>query len=272
VSAKIKLEKVLVLLGWELLCAFSFSLQYDLAEKRTCMLGLHGPWRESSSVFIRITFTFPKDYLNNAHPQGTLSVELERNTLISLKNRTFILRKRRAIREQKRPCLEACLCFLSEGETSGARRPMDSESSSEGEDHVSRKSRDLTVSLLRSHKNLAEPLTSLGTFGPNGALRCSSLRPSRLTGGRRASATRRGLRATSCATRRRRRPCWIFLRTHDSIDTTGDHPPPRVFRSPALMVGAVHQLSLAATDRIVKPLDSRWPYPAHHGRSAGVLA
>ncbi|KAJ7218171.1 hypothetical protein C8J57DRAFT_275692 [Mycena rebaudengoi] len=47
---------------------------------------------------------------------------------------------------------------------------MDSESSSKGEDHVSRKSRDLTVSLLRSHKNLAEPLTSLGTFGPSGEL------------------------------------------------------------------------------------------------------
>jgi hypothetical protein len=126
-------------------------------------------------VFIRITFTFPKDYPNKVHPQGTPSVELERNTLISLKNRAFILRRLRAIRERQRPCLEACLRFLSEGEKSGARRPMDSESSSEGEGHISRKSRDLTVSLLRSHKNLAEPRTSQGTFGPNGVLGYSPL-------------------------------------------------------------------------------------------------
>jgi hypothetical protein len=52
--------------------------------------------------------------------------------------------------------------------------------------------------------------------------------------------------------------------SHDSIDTTGDHPPPRVFRSPALMADAVRQLSLAATDRIVKPLDSRRPQDGDH--------
>jgi hypothetical protein len=101
VSAKIKLKKVLVLLCWELLCSFSFSLQHDLTKKRTCALGLHGPWGESSSVFIRNTFAFPKDYPNKVHPQGTPSVELERNILISLEEEpAFILRKLRAIRER----------------------------------------------------------------------------------------------------------------------------------------------------------------------------
>ncbi|KAJ7292557.1 hypothetical protein C8J57DRAFT_1490063 [Mycena rebaudengoi] len=237
VSAKIKLEK------------------HDLTKKRTCTLGLHGPWGESSSVFIRITFTFPKDYPNKVHPQGTPSVELERNTLISLKNRAFILRRLRAIRERQRPCLEACLRFLSEGEKSGARRPMDSESSSEGEGHISRKSRDLTVSLLRSHKNLAEPRTSQGTFGPNGELVCFFRDAPRIV--------RHVLRDTSVSASPAKTVSDIPA-SHDSIDTTGDHPPPRVFRSPALMADAVRQLSLAATDRIVKPLDSRRPQDGDH--------
>jgi hypothetical protein len=147
--------------------ADAYSAQHDLTKKRTCTLGLHGPWGESSSVFIRITFAFPKDYPHGQHPRGTPTVELERNPLISLKNRAFILRRLRALRERQRPCLEACLRFLSEGEKSGAPHAMDSESSDDAEDH---KSRDLTVSLLRSHKNLAEPRTSQGTFGPNGTL------------------------------------------------------------------------------------------------------
>ncbi|KAJ7738562.1 hypothetical protein B0H14DRAFT_2638473, partial [Mycena olivaceomarginata] len=124
VSAKIKLEK------------------HDLTKKRNCTLGLHGPWGESSSVFIRITFTFPKDYPHGIYPRGTPTVELERNPLISLKNRAFILRRLRALRERQRPCLEACLRFLSEGEKSGAPHTMDSESSDEDQDN--RKSRDLT--------------------------------------------------------------------------------------------------------------------------------
>ncbi|KAF4584993.1 hypothetical protein EYR40_001819 [Pleurotus pulmonarius] len=45
--------------------------------------------------------------------------------------------------------------------------PMDSESSDDDE-HMTRQSRDFTVSLLRNNKNLAEPRTSQGTFGPNG--------------------------------------------------------------------------------------------------------
>ena len=78
-------------------------------KKRTCTLGLHGPWGEHSFVFLRVTFSFPRDY---PLAQGTPSVELERNPFISIKTRAFILRHLRVIRETQRPCLEACLRFL----------------------------------------------------------------------------------------------------------------------------------------------------------------
>ncbi|KAJ7029772.1 hypothetical protein C8F04DRAFT_1115839 [Mycena alexandri] len=235
VSAKIKLEK------------------HDLTKKRTCTLGLHGPWGESSSVFIRITFTFPKDYPHRQHPRGIPTVELERNPLISLKNRAFILRRLRALRERQRPCLEACLRFLSEGEKSGAPL-LDSESSDEGE--LSRKSRDFTVSLLRSHKNLAEPRTSQGTFGPNGELVCFFRAPPRIV--------RHVLRDSSISASPAKTVSDIPTTTHDSIDLSAGQAVPRVFRSPALIADAVRRLSLAAADRIVKPLDPRRPQDGDH--------
>ncbi|KAJ6537274.1 hypothetical protein DFH09DRAFT_1369220 [Mycena vulgaris] len=232
VSAKIKLE------------------EHDLTKKRTCTLGLNGPWGESSSVFIRITFTFPKDYPHGHHPRGTPTVALERNPLISLKNRAFILRRLRVLRERQRPCLEACLRFLSEGEKSGAPHPMDSESSSD--EGVSRK----TVLLLRSHKNLAEPRTSQGTFGPNGELVCFFRAPPRIV--------RHVLRDLSSSASPAKSVSDIPTTTHDSVDLGSEHAQPRVFRSPALMADAVRRLSLAATDRVVKPLDPRRPQEGDH--------
>ncbi|KAJ7184758.1 hypothetical protein C8R46DRAFT_1158882 [Mycena filopes] len=252
VSAKIKLEKVSRL--YLLLVVGAHRSQHDLTKKRTCTLGLHGPWGESSSVFIRITFTFPKDYPNGRHPRGTPTVELERNPLISLKNRAFILRRLRALRERQRPCLEACLRFLSEGEKSGAPLPMDSESSDEGE--VSRKSRDFTVSLLRSHKNLAEPRTSQGTFGPNGELVCFFRAPPRIV--------RHVLRDLSVSASPAKTVSDIPTTAHDSVDLSAEQTAPRVFRSPALIADAVRRLSLAATDRVVKHLDPRRPQDGDH--------
>lgn len=123
------------------------------------------------SVFIRISFTFPKDYPQASHPDGTPQVDLERNPLISMKTRIHILRRLRTIREQERPCLEACLRFLLFGDDdTNSRAPsLDSESSSEDElGIVGRRPKEGTTSLLRSDKNLAEPRTSQGVFGPNG--------------------------------------------------------------------------------------------------------
>lgn len=149
-ASKIKLEK------------------HDLTKKRTCTLGLHGPWGETSSVFMRVTFTFPREYPHAPHPQGTPAVELERSPLISMRDRAYILSRLRRIRERKRPCLEACLRFLlwvDEGQNDEAL--ADSESSSDDEPS-GKKAKNITLSLLRNTKNLAEPRTSQGAFGPNG--------------------------------------------------------------------------------------------------------
>jgi len=61
--------------------------------------------------------------------------------------------------------------FGDENEEVGIPVDMRSGSSSEEDEGPStRKSRDFTVSLLRNNKNLAEPRTSQGVFGPNGKI------------------------------------------------------------------------------------------------------
>ena len=120
---------------------------------------------------MRITFVFPpQDYSQGSHPHGTPVVDLERNPLIKMRDRAYILKHLRRIRERKQPCLEPCLRFLLFADE-GANDLMDSESSDDDDDDGGgggKKSREITVSLLRHHKNLAEPRSSQGSFGPNG--------------------------------------------------------------------------------------------------------
>ena len=132
-------------------------------KKHSCTLGLHGPWGETSSVFMRVTFSFPREYPYGIHPQGTPTVDLEKNPLISIRDRAYILKSLRWIRERKRPCLEACLRFLLFGSDD---RALDDDSS---DDETDQQEREITMSLLRNNKNLAEPRTSQGAFGPNGS-------------------------------------------------------------------------------------------------------
>ncbi|KAF8885596.1 hypothetical protein BD779DRAFT_1532626, partial [Infundibulicybe gibba] len=222
------------------LSTFKIKLEkHDLTKKRTCTLGLHGPWGESSSVFIRVTFTFPRAYPQGSHPDGTPTVELERNPLISMKNRATMLRRLRAIREQRRPCLEACLKYLLLGneEQQGGSIGVDSGSSSEDDEPTSRKSRDFTVSLLRNHKNLAEPRTSQGTFGPNGELVCFFRAPPRIV--------RNVLRGLSES------PAKPSEEPQGPIES-----PPRYLQSPSFVIDAVRKLSVVATDRTIKPAGS----------------
>jgi hypothetical protein len=126
------------------------------------------------SVFIRVTFTFPKDYPQAPFPGGTPKVDLERNPLISLKDRAFMLRRLKTIRETHRPCLEACLKFLLFGdEEERIRIGSESSSDDDGESKVRKagvdsKTEEIPYAFLRSDKNLAEPRTSQGVFGPNG--------------------------------------------------------------------------------------------------------
>jgi WD repeat-containing protein 59 len=95
-----------------------------------------------------------------------------------MKDRAFMLRRLRIIREQKRPCLEACLRFLLYGDggegtlpESGSLSINDSDSSDDDadDDPTAKKGKEVTV-ILRNNKNLVEPRTSQGTFGPSGRL------------------------------------------------------------------------------------------------------
>lgn len=206
--------------------------KHDLMKKRTCTLGLHGPWGDSSSyVFIRVTFTFPRAYPQAAHPQGTPTVDLERNPLISMKHRTYILRRLRNIRETKRPCLEACLTFLLSGrevdrENAGVPPAMDSESEDEGA-----RGRGVTVSLVRSNKNLAEPRTSQGVFGPNGELVCFFRAPPRIV----RSAIRDVSATPSVASHMQ--------------ESTSRLPPPA-----GSVIDAMQRLAAVASDRVAPPV------------------
>jgi len=189
-TPKIKLEKVSFQVFSSPLLTPIF-MKHDLTKRRTCTFGLHGPWGESSLVFIRVTFTFPRNYPQATYPDGIPIIDLERNPLISLKDRAFMLRRLTAIREHRRPCLESCLRFLLFRDEE-ERRPGEpwrmvdqgeSSSSDEGEDDgliqnargiggsggggAGKKTRDGT-GILRGNKNLVEPRTSQGTFGPNG--------------------------------------------------------------------------------------------------------
>ncbi|KAF5339452.1 hypothetical protein D9611_009784 [Ephemerocybe angulata] len=236
-SSKIKLEKI------------------DLSKKRTCTLGLHGPWGERSSVFVRVTFTFPSKYPQAGHPEGTPAVELEKSPLISFSNRAFILKHLRAISERKRPCLEACLRFLlyMEEDLESMQPNMDSESSDDERDvqdpNFKGAKKEVTLSILRNHKNLAEPRTSQGTFGPNGELICFFRAPPRMV----------LLRGIADPTSPKASPGEEAPPSASEQRPQQTQQQSRLFQSPALVSDAIRQLSLAAKDRAVLPLDPRKP-------------
>ncbi|KAF8972462.1 hypothetical protein BDZ97DRAFT_1781105 [Flammula alnicola] len=241
--------------------------KHDLTKKRTCTLGLHGPWGETSSVFMRVTFTFPRDYPQGIHPHGTPTVELERNPLISMRNRAYILKHLRRIRQQKRPCLEACLRFLLfayEGETD--HELMDSESSSDDDQPSGKKSREITVSLLRNNKNLAEPRTSQGAFGPNGELICFFRAPPRIVRNVLRNLTteveRKSQEETPTPAQEQSQPPPTQPQQQQpqpQQQQQQQHQKSSYFQSPALVSDAVRRLGLAATDRTVRPIDPRQP-------------
>ena len=143
-------------------------------EHRTCTFSVHGPWGESSSVnvFVRVKFSFPKDYPVAQHPGGTPTVKVEPNPLISVKRRATMQRRLREIRETQRPCLEACLKFLlfPDRGRRGRKHGIDSGSSSDEEELVAeqKNKKDFSAQMIRDHPNLAEPRSSQGVWGPNG--------------------------------------------------------------------------------------------------------
>ncbi|THH10378.1 hypothetical protein EW146_g8386 [Bondarzewia mesenterica] len=216
--------------------------KHDLTKRRTCTLGLHGPWGESSSVFIRVSFVFPKDYPHGHHPEGTPSIELERTPLITMRNRAIMLRRLRSILQTRRPCLEACLRFLLFGNEDEHERPpihIGFESSSdEDEDPMATRGRDHGVNPLQHDKNIAEPRTSQGVFGPNGQLICFNRAPPRIV----------------------RNPLHELSVSPSAPPQSNDtNAMPRLFQSPALLSDAVRRLTVASHDRNLSAPDSRRP-------------
>jgi WD repeat-containing protein 59 len=83
-----------------------------------------------------------------------------------------MLRRLRMLRETRRPCLEACLRFLLYGNEDEKQRRtahiVYDSSSDEDTTSILRLKRETIVAPLHSDKNIAEPVTSQGVFGPNG--------------------------------------------------------------------------------------------------------
>lgn len=218
-------------------------------------------------MFIRVTFTFPRDYPHAKYPHGIPTVELERNPLIPISLRAFMLRRLRSIRERRRPCLEACLRFLlfgdEEEEQPGPVLHMDSESSSEdestsaGRERKKKKKEVPAISMLRNHKNLAEPRTSQGTFGPNGELVCffrASPRIVRNVLRGLTNGTASGSDVTPMSPPRQLEE--LPGTPHVGTFPDQDGGMPELLRSPSLVQDAVWKLGVAAKDRDkgLKPL------------------
>ncbi|KAI6032602.1 hypothetical protein F5J12DRAFT_795392 [Pisolithus orientalis] len=215
--------------------------KHELTKRRTCTIGLHGPWGESSSVFVRVSFRFPKGYPHAPHPEGTPEVELERTPLISLRTRAFMLRKLRAMRERHRPCLEACLRFLlfgDEDDQVSASTSSEPSSEDEGPGQLPPKSRNFTASVLRNNNNLAEPRTSQGVFGPNGELVCFFWSPPREA-----------------------RNSEVASSTTHSLSPPSSRP---LFQPPALLSDAIRRLALAAVDQQSEGADFRRSNESDH--------
>ncbi|EJD08524.1 uncharacterized protein FOMMEDRAFT_101954, partial [Fomitiporia mediterranea MF3/22] len=214
--------------------------RHGLTKHRTCTFGLHGPWGESSTVnvFVRVTFTFPKDYPSAKHPRGTPAVEIERSPLISVKRRAYMQRRLREIRETQRPCLEACLSFLLFAD-GGRRKKRNLDSGTSSEEEVQpevEKDKDFSSALIREDQNLAEPRSSQGVFGPNGQLVCIFRSVMRII-----KAVPQDLVPTAT----------IPSREPDGVS--------RLFRSPLQLSDAVRRLAVAANDHSYDFLDSRDP-------------
>ncbi|KAK7689506.1 hypothetical protein QCA50_007298 [Cerrena zonata] len=204
----------------------SYKVRLEKAEfgkRPTCTFGLHGPWGESTSVFVRVTFTFPHSYSSNV---GIPNCELEPNPLITMGSRVFMARRLFSIRKNRRPCLEPCLRFLlfgHEDSHSITRTAMDDdESSSEDEAYPAiRRPRNGSHSPVRENKNLAEPRTSQGVFSPNGQLVCFFRAPPRIVKG---SGPREPSKSPSLGSRRPESAPRLFALHSSYLMLSDDYP------------------------------------------------
>lgn len=135
---------------------------------RTCTVSLYSP------MFLRATFTFPKHYPLSAAP----SIDLERNTDISLKSRAFLLqslRKLMASRTQRSlPSFELALRFLLGDRSDLDNKPIPFEEDDDDEGDLAA-SAGVASEILRNNVNVPPPRRGGATFGPHGASPFASL-------------------------------------------------------------------------------------------------
>ncbi|GAA5886525.1 hypothetical protein JCM6882_001674 [Rhodosporidiobolus microsporus] len=130
---------------------------------RTCTVSLYSP------LFLRATFTFPRNYPPSAPP----AIELERSVEISLKQRAAILqgvRRLMSLRVEKGlPSLEQALRYLL-GDRSLDR--AEEEDDDEAEEVLDETTANPAAEILRNNANVLVPPPRRGgaTFGPSGQL------------------------------------------------------------------------------------------------------
>ncbi|KAM0753036.1 hypothetical protein T439DRAFT_332981 [Meredithblackwellia eburnea MCA 4105] len=141
---------------------------------RTCIVSLYSP------MFIRATFTFPKNYPHSATP----TIEIEKNADIPLKSRAFLLqsiRKLMAVRSQRGvPSFEQALRFLLGDRTDFDSKPQsmndddddddDGEDEEEGLEGLTVGTGVLGATILRNNLNVPPPRKGGAIFGPSGQL------------------------------------------------------------------------------------------------------
>ena len=123
--------------------------------------------------------TFPHDYAYAKHPHGIPAVELERNPLIPMPLRAFMLRLPAhhprtasavsrglpALWQRRGGAAVVCVAY-------GLFQTSEEESAFASRERKRQKKEVHGISMLTNHKNLAEPRTWQGTFGSNGELVC----------------------------------------------------------------------------------------------------
>jgi len=158
------------------------TAQLDTNDRRW-ILGLTGPWGDSSSIYIRVIFLFPPSYPSEegVHPK----VLFEKHPLISLKRRVWMISQLDNRRKRKRP-VASCLRFLlgMPDENSKSAQLTDP-AKGHGAGQLSARLRDLAVDADASemedtedkgvvHNTQETPVlkTSQAIFGPNGRSTC----------------------------------------------------------------------------------------------------
>ncbi|KZV87540.1 hypothetical protein EXIGLDRAFT_723631 [Exidia glandulosa HHB12029] len=165
--------------------------------ERRWILGLTGPWGDSASLFLRVSFLFPKHY----PVEGIPRVEVEKHPLVSLKSRAYIIRQLDNRRKRKKP-VEECLRFLLglPDERTGLLRAqlreslIDADADASGGEGSTGTGEEKKV-VVRNTQETPVLKISQAVFGPDGILVCIfPVQPQRAPASSQPSTLRLGAR------------------------------------------------------------------------------